>query len=1041
MGLFYAFIGTNKLNAQSINPSTGYYSLSEPADVVFNIEWGSATDIQRVVYGYWDDLNQIFVETELLNEVDYTYDVNHLTIKNSFISSLNPTPGNLQFHVVFIDNLYYTYSYWFDIVVLNSFNPQMYYSTINYDTSNPEDIINLIIFNMAQEVTSVTSNSVPLSSNDYEVQGFWIKFKQSWLEANFPTSGIDKNITVNFDYGSASFTISSIQSNFSKASLEPNYFVLNNSVQYIESIITWNDNSSVENLDVYFVDENGFNYMDYPFYSVTPINSNSALLHVDFIAKKSDKSYTDNFFALIKVNFNNNQSSYIYLEFYQTYYELSISIYPPWGGSVSGIGNYSEGEQVTIEADPYYPYTFIKFIIPGIGEVTQNPYSFNMPAEDIEISAYFLSPYPEVVSVIPENYSTNVSVNTDMTIEFNRDIQEGNQGGGFNDITFYNNSLGIYQPISNIYIENQNKLKITFLTPLNYNSQYSVFIPSYSVADANDISNTLQSNQIFYFTTGSQINPNITPYEQNFYLSNPSDITFNYDSGSTLGINDIIYYYYEGNDYYEITLIENTDYSKTSNTFTINESFISSLSPEAGDYLYFYANFQGNNVYFAINVVFTDQSYIVPEVLNYDLSNPGDLFTWLIYVNDDEFQSLTYNSNNLTQGTHYEILGDLLYIKNSFLSTTLTAPGNSLDLTVNFTSQISRTLTINSVQTGIQNATINPTSGTFYDGNFPEYFETVITWNSASSVNNLYVMIVDDGVLNSSEYPNYQVLPINAQTATLRVYFEDSGKKSADKTIETFYAMLQINFNVGAPAYYLLEIVNEYYSVNVEVYPQGAGNIWGNYTYNPGENVELYAFANSGYVFNSWKQNGIIISTDNPYIFTMPAEDLYLVAYFVPENATLYQVTANINPLGAGIVSGEGFYPQGENVTLTAIPNSGYAFTNWTDETSNVVSTSAVYSFNMPDNNIVLNANFIDISGVNSVNADNVKVYPNPFNDILKIYSGTEISKISLLDATGQIIMTTQGNTINTNSLPAGFYLLNIEFVNGNFNIQKVVKQ
>lgn len=451
----------------------------------------------------------------------------------------------------------------------------MYYSTIYYDKSNPEDIINLIIFNMAQEVTSVTSNSVPLSSNDYEVQGFWIKFKQSWLDANFPTSGIDKNITVNFDYGSASFTISSIQSNFSKASLEPNYFVLNNSVQYIESIITWNDNSSVENLEVYFVDENGFNYMDYPFYSVTPINSNSALLHVDFIAKKSDKSYTDNFFALIKVNFNNNQSSYIYLEFYQTYYELSISIYPPWGGSVSGIGNYSEGEQVTIEADPYYPYTFDKFIIPGIGEVTQNPYSFNMPAEDIEISAYFLSPYPEVVSVIPENYSTNVSVNTDMTIEFNRAIQEGNQGGGFNDITFYNNTLGFYQPISNIYIENQNKLKITFLTPLNYNSQYSVFIPSYSVADANDISNTLQSNQIFYFTTGSQINPNITPYEQNFYLSNPSDITFNYDSGSTLGINDIIYYYYEGNDYYEITLIENTDYSKTSNTFTINESFIS----------------------------------------------------------------------------------------------------------------------------------------------------------------------------------------------------------------------------------------------------------------------------------------------------------------------------------------------------------------------------------------------------------------------------------------------------------------------------------
>lgn len=1043
--LFFAVIGNPKKSySQSINPTTGYYSLSEPADVVFSIQWGPATDIYRVVYGYWDEVNQTYVEIVLLNGIDYTYDVSNLTIKNSFISSLNPNPGNLIFNAEFIDNNSNTYYSYFSIMVLNTFSPEIYYSTIYYDKSNPEDIINIIIYNFAQEVVSVSANSIPLSQNDYEIQGFWIKFKESWLNNNFPTAGINKNITINFDYGSVDFTISSIQSNFNKADLNPNNFTINSSTEYIESVITWNDNTNVQNLEVLFVNEYGnLEVMDYPAYTVTPINSTSALLHIDFIAKNYDKSTINNFFALIKVNFNNNQFSYIYIEFYEILYQVNIVNNPPWGGWVSGHGNYAEGELVTIEAFPNSPYTFQKFVIPGIGEVTQNPYTFTMPAQDLEISVYYNSPYPEVVSVNPENGANNVSIYTDMTITFNRAIQEGNQNGGFNDISLHNNTLGTSHPITNIYIENQNKLRLIFQTPLNYSCNYSVFIPNYAVADANDILNILQSDQVFFFTTEAEIfiQPNISPNEQNFYLSNPSDITFNYDSGSTPGFNEIKYYYWENENYYETTLTENVDYIKTSNTFTIYQSFINSLSPQAGDYLYFYANFNGYHVYFNIRIMFTDESYIAPEVLTYDLSNPGDLFTWLIFVNNDEFQSLTYNSNNLTQGTHYERLGNLLYIKNSFLSTILTAPGNSLDLTVNFTSQISRTLTINSVQTGIQNATINPTSGTFYEDNFPEYFETVITWNSASSVENLYVMIIEDEILNSFEYSAYEVIPINSQTATLRVYFNNSGKKSANKTIETYYAMLQINFNIGAPAYYLLEIIDEYYTIYVEVYPQEAGYIWGDYSYDPGESVELYAFANSGYVFNSWKRNGIIISTDNPYVFNMPAEDLNLVAYFVPVGATLYQVSANVNPAGAGIVTGEGNYPQGENVTVTAIPNPGFAFTNWTDENSNIVSTSAAYSFNMPANNLVLNANFIDISGVNNISANFVKVYPNPFSDILKIDSDTEILRVSLLNTAGQVIMSTHGNTINTSSLPAGFYLLNIEFRNGDFNVQKVVKQ
>ncbi len=1041
---FFAFLGnSNNSYAQSINPTMGYYSLSEPSDVVFNIEWGPATDIYRVVYGYWDDVNQVYVETNLVNSTDYTYNSTNLTIKNSFISSLNPTPGALQFHVDFLDNFNNIYNYWFDIYVVNTLNPEIFYSTITYDLSNPEDIINIINFNFATEITSVTVNSVPLSPNDYEVQGFWIKFKESWLQNNFPTSGLTKNVTLQFDYGDdINFMINSIQTGFTKATLMPNYHTANNSTEFIESIINWNSNISVENLEVFYSEDGNYvNTMDYPFYNVIPLTPNSALLHIDFMSKNLDKSYIDNFFALIKVNFDNNQSSYIYLEFFDIYYEITTVNNPNWGGWVSGNGFYSEGEQVTIEAFPNTNYSFVKFDIPGIGEITQNPYSFNMPAQDIYITAYFLSDFLEVIDINPQDGDINVSVMTDFTITFNRPIQEYDPGNSFDNITFFNMNTGIYENVNSINIQDQNKLKIIFNTPLNFSTNYLITIPQNTVSELNNINNTLNYDLYVIFKTEdvSGDPPSVSPNSQYFFLNNPSDVTFQYNVGYGIALNNIIRPYWDGNDYVNDTLVEDIDYTKTSNTITIKSSYINSLNPQSGNYIQFYANFINGSAYFGIQVLYSDHSFITPNHIDYDLSNPQDLFTWLLYYENDSFQSLVFNSNTLTEGVQYDIYGNLLFIKNSFISNYLTAVGNSINLTINFTSGDSDVLTINSIQTGIQNATINPSFISLNENNMPEYIETIITWNSASSVTNLNVITVSGQDFQSNDYNNYQVIPINSQTATLKINIE--GKKSHVKTIEKYYVMVEINFNQGSPAYLLIEIIHEYYEVSIQVYPENSGYVMGNANYNPGESVTLQAFANTGYVFNSWKKNGIIISTDNPYLFNMPAEDLNLIAYFVPEGVTLYQVSANVNPAGAGIVTGEGNYPQGENVTLTAIPNSGFAFVSWTDENSNVISNNASYTFNMPESDITYTANFVDISSVNDQNLHNVKVYPNPFNDLIRIHSDIEIVQISVINATGQILLTTKDNIINTINLPAGLYILNIKLTNGNLILHKVIKQ
>lgn len=57
-----------------------------------------------------------------------------------------------------------------------------------------------------------------------------------------------------------------------------------------------------------------------------------------------------------------------------------------------------------------------------------------------------------------------------------------------------------------------------------------------------------------------------------------------------------------------------------------------------------------------------------------------------------------------------------------------------------------------------------------------------------------------------------------------------------------------------------------------------------------------------------------------------------------------FSITPTTSPRNGGVVAGNGVYIGGTNATLTANSNSGFAFTNWTENDA-VVSTSSSYSF------------------------------------------------------------------------------------------------
>jgi hypothetical protein len=141
------------------------------------------------------------------------------------------------------------------------------------------------------------------------------------------------------------------------------------------------------------------------------------------------------------------------------------------------------------------------------------------------------------------------------------------------------------------------------------------------------------------------------------------------------------------------------------------------------------------------------------------------------------------------------------------------------------------------------------------------------------------------------------------------------------------------------------------YTISAVANPTAGGSITGNGNYNHGANVTLVATPSAGYAFSNWTENGQQVSTNATYQFTATA-NRNLVANF---SQTSYTIAATANPLAGGAITGAGNYNHGATVTLVATPNTGYTFTNWT-ENGQQVSTNATYQFTATANrNLVAN--------------------------------------------------------------------------------------
>ncbi len=324
--------------------------------------------------------------------------------------------------------------------------------------------------------------------------------------------------------------------------------------------------------------------------------------------------------------------------------------------------------------------------------------------------------------------------------------------------------------------------------------------------------------------------------------------------------------------------------------------------------------------------------------------------------------------------------------------TTWTENGTVVSVAANYTFTISgaRNLVANFTmqQFNITTSSNPPTAGTTSgDGTFNYGTQTMVTaipnsnWNFLSwtedgvivSISPAYTFYVYSDralVANFASAPSYQITTVSSPvaggetsgggsfyigqlatvTATANIGYDFSNWTENGTIVST---EANYSFTVAGARYLVANFTAQQFDVTTAANPAAGGIASGGGTYAFGDQVTIVATANSNWTFLNWTENGTIVSTSAEYTFIV-AGDQDFTANFTQLPA--YQVTTSSSPADGGITSGGGNYIAGQMATVTAISNTGYSFTDWT-ENGNVVSTDSVYSFAVTANTTLV-ANF-----------------------------------------------------------------------------------
>jgi len=244
-----------------------------------------------------------------------------------------------------------------------------------------------------------------------------------------------------------------------------------------------------------------------------------------------------------------------------------------------------------------------------------------------------------------------------------------------------------------------------------------------------------------------------------------------------------------------------------------------------------------------------------------------------------------------------------------------------------------------------------------------------------------------------------------------------------------------VTANHDVVAHFLLQTMN----INITANPAEGGTVSNSTSVSYGSTITISAFPNSGWIFESWTEDGNVLGTEPTLILANITTDRDITGNFV-ESVLTFTVTATANPAQGGTITGTGNVALGGSITLTAIPNPDYIFLEWTED-GNIIGTNPEITLTNVTANHNLVANFQLVDGTDPMESTAVSVYPTYSSGVFHVKAPVEIREICVFNLLGENILEitpiADYARLNLENSGRGTYILRIVTISGT-SIRKI---
>jgi hypothetical protein len=601
-------------------------------------------------------------------------------------------------------------------------------------------------------------------------------------------------------------------------------------------------------------------------------------------------------------------------------YTINTSSSPAAGGNTAGGGTFPSGTSVTVTATANTGYSFVNWTENGNNVSTNANYNFTATGNKNLVANFTLNTYTVTTSSNPVGAGGTLGGGTFVYGTLVNLNASQNTGYTFANWTENGNIVSTNQ--NYIFTLTGNVNLVANFTP----NSYTITISSSPVAGG-----TTTGSGTFAFGTSVTITANPNPgYSFSNWTENGNNVSANPSYSFTVAGNRTLVAHFTLNNY-TITTFSNPVAGGTTNgggTFSYGSTVTVNATPNTG---YIFSNWKENG-----NVVSTNSSYSFTISANRNLVANFTLISYTITTSSNPVAGgTTTGGGTFSYGTSVTVTASA---NTGYLFINWTENGNivSTNPSYNFTISGNKNLVANFILSTNYNVATssNPVAGGTTTGSGSYAAGASATVTASPNTGYTFVNWTDNGNIVSAN-PNYN--------------FTVTGNRS-----------LVANF-----------ILSGTYIITTTSNPVAGGNTTGGGSFPAGAAITVNATANTGYTFVSWTENGNILSTNPSYNYTVTGNST-LVANFTQ---TTYSITTSSNPTSGGNTTGGGTYSSGASITVTASPNTGYTFINWT-ENGNILSTNPNYNFSVTGNknlvaNFVLTATYTIITSSNPVAGGN----------------------------------------------------------------------